>query len=62
MFSISFNKLTLLFGKAFNFKRSDRRLMFYVGFMYRDFSDTDPNTGKIKLNEASRMRNHNIRS
>lgn len=38
-------------GYIFRFKNK-MRLMFYIGFMYRNFSDLDPNSGKIKFNEA----------
>ena len=39
-------------GKVFKFKKKDRRLAFYIGFMYRDFADTDPSSGQITFGDA----------
>ena len=38
-------------GPIFKFK-NDMRLVFYIGAMYRNFSDLDPNSGSLKFNEA----------
>ncbi len=38
-------------GPIFKFK-NNMRLVFYVGAMYRNFSDLDPNSGSLKFNEA----------
>ncbi|QZT37008.1 hypothetical protein K5X82_17500 [Halosquirtibacter xylanolyticus] len=38
-------------GRAFNMKK-DRRLAFYVGMMYRNFTKAEGNSGSIKFNEA----------
>ncbi|QZT37003.1 hypothetical protein K5X82_17475 [Halosquirtibacter xylanolyticus] len=38
-------------GRVFDLKK-ERRLSFYVGIMFRGFTDSDGNNGTIKLNEA----------